>query len=103
MLERQFKRTLEVSEDDIKNLILKNGKIRLCKGAYGESPKIAFRAKQEISSNFTKLMKLLFREGNEFAIRLPCYFALPSAYQSNLLIFRIPMLENIPVGIASHP
>ncbi|MCS4542488.1 MAG: proline dehydrogenase family protein [Euryarchaeota archaeon] len=59
---------LRRSEDDIRNLILKNGKIRLCKGAYRESAKIAFKTKQEISSNFAKLLKLLFMEGKEFAI-----------------------------------
>jgi len=42
--------------------------IRLVKGAYNESPKIAFKRKNQINENFSKLMRLMFERGQGFAI-----------------------------------
>jgi proline dehydrogenase len=50
-------------------MLLKTGaKIRLVKGAYHESSKNAYRTKHEIDENYIKLMRILFEQGNEFAI-----------------------------------
>lgn len=59
---------LKRSEADVKELIRKNGKIRLCKGAYKESTEIAYKSKKDIDKNYFKLMKILFESGKFFAI-----------------------------------
>ncbi|MFQ6119933.1 MAG: proline dehydrogenase family protein [Methanosarcinales archaeon] len=59
---------LKRSENDVMDLLSKNGKIRLCKGAYKESTKIAFKSKKDIYRNYSKLMKLMFEHGKNFAI-----------------------------------
>lgn len=63
-LQANLKRT----EDDLNNLIAIGGKIRLVKGAYSESAKIAYKSKEDVDKNYTKLMRKLFREANEFGI-----------------------------------
>lgn len=42
--------------------------IRLVKGAYNESPKIAFKRRNQIRENFSKLMRLMFERGERFAL-----------------------------------
>lgn len=63
-LQANLKRT----EDDLDNLIAIGGKIRLVKGAYSESSKIAFKSKEDVDKNYSRLMRKLFRDGNEFGI-----------------------------------
>lgn len=59
---------LKRSEGDVDRLLKNGGKIRLCKGAYNEPADIAFKSKREVSSNFSRLMGMLFRGGGFFAI-----------------------------------
>jgi len=61
---------LRRSETDLKDLLAAGAKVRLVKGAYNESPEIAFKNKKEVSENYAKLMKMLFEqsEKNFFAI-----------------------------------
>lgn len=59
---------LKRSENDVMDLLSKNGKIRLCKGAYKESAEIAFKSKKDIYRNYSKLMKLMFEHSKNFAI-----------------------------------
>lgn len=59
---------LKRSEGDIRRILARNGRIRLVKGAYREDPEIAYRTKEEVNQNFGKLMELLFKEGERFAI-----------------------------------
>jgi len=56
------------SEDDVNRIVESKGIIRLCKGAYNESPKIVFKGKDQINRNFSKLMRLMFEGGKGFAI-----------------------------------
>lgn len=63
-LQANLKRT----EDDIKNLIQIGAKIRLVKGAYSENAKIAFKSKKDVDKNFMKLVRILFKNGNEFGV-----------------------------------
>jgi proline dehydrogenase len=51
------------SEGDVNDLCAQRIRIRLCKGAYKESPKIAFQAKADVDANFVKLMQILLRSG----------------------------------------
>jgi proline dehydrogenase len=59
---------LKRSKDDLEMLLKNGSKIRLVKGAYRESSKNAFKTRHEVDMNYEKLMKMLFMEGNEFAI-----------------------------------
>ncbi|MFQ5871015.1 MAG: proline dehydrogenase family protein [Candidatus Geothermarchaeales archaeon] len=59
---------LKRTEGDISRILARGGRIRLVKGAYGESPQIAYRTREEVNQNFGKLMELLFKEGESFAI-----------------------------------
>jgi len=59
---------LRRSNEDLQNILDSNGMIRLVKGAYKESPTIAFKRKAQINENFSALMRLMFERGNRFAI-----------------------------------
>lgn len=56
------------SESDIKELIKRGIRVRLCKGAYKEPETIAFKKKEQVNENYVKLMKMLLLEGNYPAI-----------------------------------
>jgi proline dehydrogenase len=59
---------LKRSKDDLIDLLSHGAKVRLVKGAYKENRKIAYKSKKEIDENYLQLMKMLFKEGNEFGI-----------------------------------
>ena len=63
-LQANLKRT----ENDIMNLIAIGAKIRLVKGAYSEKARISYKSKKDVDLNYLKLMKILFKNGNEFGI-----------------------------------
>ena len=63
-LQANLKRT----ENDLNDLLDFGAKIRLVKGAYREKARISFKTKKDVDNNFIKLMKILFKKGNEFAI-----------------------------------
>jgi len=56
------------SESDIEDLNRKRIRVRLCKGAYLESPAIAFPSKQAVDANYLKLAGLLLERGEYPAI-----------------------------------
>ena len=56
------------SERDIRDLIAKDARIRLVKGAYKENKKRAYQDKKKVNDNYSKLMKLILKEGNFIAI-----------------------------------
>ncbi len=51
------------SEADVLHLIEQGIRIRLCKGAYLEPEKIAFKKKSDTDANYVKLMKILLQSG----------------------------------------
>jgi proline dehydrogenase len=51
------------SENDVAKLLHEGIRIRLCKGAYKESPEIAYQAKSEVDANYVKLMRILLKSG----------------------------------------
>ena len=51
------------SEKDIEQLITDRIRVRLCKGAYKESPEIAFPKKSDVDANYVKLTKMLLKSG----------------------------------------
>lgn len=59
---------LRRSASDLLHILEQNGKVRLVKGAYHEHEEHAFTAKEEVDSNFSTLMKMLFDGGAFFAI-----------------------------------
>ena len=63
-LQANLKRT----ENDLNDLLGIGAKIRLVKGAYREKASVSFKTKKDVDNNFIKLMKILFKKGNEFAI-----------------------------------
>ena len=63
-LQSNLKRT----ENDLRDLQRIGAKIRLVKGAYRENARISFKSKKSVDDNYLKLMKMLFKTGNEFAI-----------------------------------
>ncbi len=63
-LQANLKRT----EDDLNHLLDIGAKIRLVKGAYREKSTISYRSREDVDNNYLKLMKILFKKGNEFAI-----------------------------------
>jgi len=63
-LQANLKRT----EHDLNDLLDIGAKIRLVKGAYREKASISFKIRKDVDDNYIKLMKILFKKGNEFAI-----------------------------------
>jgi proline dehydrogenase len=51
------------SEGDIENLCRQSIPVRLCKGAYRESPDVAFPRKQDVDANYIRLMLQLLDHG----------------------------------------
>jgi len=51
------------SEADIHDLLSYGCRIRLCKGAYQESPEVAFERKADVDGNYLKLMRILLASG----------------------------------------
>jgi proline dehydrogenase len=51
------------AESDAERLLAEGIRIRLCKGAYKESPELAFQAKAEVDANYLRLMKVLLKSG----------------------------------------
>jgi len=54
---------LRRSQRDVEDLLAERIRIRLCKGAYKEPPKLAFQKKSEVDSNYIELMKVLLKSG----------------------------------------
>lgn len=63
-LQSNMKRT----EDDMKDLVPRGGKIRLVKGAYPETGAVAFKRRSDINANYLRQMSYLFEEAEYFAI-----------------------------------
>ena len=63
-LQANMKRT----ENDLKDLVPREGKIRLVKGAYPENGEVAFKRRSEVNANYLRLMHMLFEHGGFFAI-----------------------------------
>ena len=59
---------LRRSEGDVNRILDLGGAIRLCKGAYNESPEIVYKRRNQIDENFSKLMRIMFERGKGFAI-----------------------------------
>jgi proline dehydrogenase len=51
------------SERDVQDLLAYGCRIRLCKGAYKESPDVAFPRKQDVDANYVKLARMLLPSG----------------------------------------
>ena len=51
------------SESDIESLCLQSIPVRLCKGAYRESPNVAFPRKKDVDANYIRLMLQLLDRG----------------------------------------
>ncbi len=51
------------SEQDVKDLLAIGCRIRLCKGAYREPVSIAFPKKEDVDTNYVRLMQLLLPSG----------------------------------------
>lgn len=64
VLQAYLYRTVE----DIEELNAYNPNLRLVKGAYKESPKVAFPAKQDVDQNFKKIIKMHLLNGNYTAV-----------------------------------
>ncbi len=47
------------SKDDLAKILAKDGRVRLCKGAYKEPSEIAFPEKQDVDENYDRLAKQL--------------------------------------------
>jgi proline dehydrogenase len=63
-LQANMKRT----ENDLRDLLPRGGKIRLVKGAYPENGEVAFKRRSELNSNYLRLMHMMFEQGGFFAI-----------------------------------
>jgi proline dehydrogenase len=52
---------LRRSHTDVDRIIAAGGRVRLCKGAYDEPVSVAYRTKQAVDANYTRLMERLLR------------------------------------------
>ncbi|MFQ5969071.1 MAG: proline dehydrogenase family protein [Nitrososphaerales archaeon] len=63
-----FQAYLKNASDRLIQILVHGGKVRLVKGAYREDSNVVFRSKYTVDRNYSKLMRLLFQQGKEFAI-----------------------------------
>lgn len=63
-LQANLKRT----EEDLHTLLPKGGIVRLVKGAYREDPSISLRSRRDVDESYRRLMQILFRDGERFAL-----------------------------------
>ena len=63
-----FQAYLKNASDRLIEILMHKGKVRLVKGAYREDSNVVFRSKRTVDKNYSKLMRLLFEQGNDFAI-----------------------------------
>lgn len=59
---------LHRTEKDVERVLRANGRLRLCKGAYKETPENALQKMPDIVSNYKKLMQRLLRESQRVCI-----------------------------------
>lgn len=59
---------LKRTETDLKDLLARDGKVRLTKGAYSENGEIAYKKKSTVNDNYGALMVTMFEQGDGFAI-----------------------------------
>lgn len=59
---------LRRTEKDLARLLPQGARIRLTKGAYRETPEVAYTARSEIDRQYRRFEETLFREGRHFAI-----------------------------------
>lgn len=50
--------------DDVDQLIARQARVRLCKGAYNEPPTVAFPKKIDVDRNYARIMRKLMARGN---------------------------------------
>lgn len=55
---------LHRTEGDVRAMIAKGVRVRLCKGAYNEPASVAIKDSAEITKNYVRLAKMLVSEGN---------------------------------------
>ena len=56
------------TEADLKDLIPQGGIVRLVKGAYPETAEIVYKKRNDVDSNYARLMTMLFEGGGRFAL-----------------------------------
>jgi proline dehydrogenase len=59
---------LRRSEADVRELAARAAPVRLCKGAYKESEKIAFQKKREVDESYVRLLEILMRSSAPLAV-----------------------------------
>ncbi len=59
---------LRRTEADLERLLALGARIRLVKGAYKETPEVAFMARAEIDREYLRHLETLFERGREFAV-----------------------------------
>lgn len=59
---------LRRTEEDLRALLPEGGIVRLCKGAYREPASISYRRKNDVDTSYAKLMRILFEDGDRFAL-----------------------------------
>ena len=63
-----FQSYMKRSAGDVARMNELGARVRLCKGAYDESPEVAYKGKAEVDRNFVRLTQTLLAEGNYPAI-----------------------------------
>ena len=58
------------TENDVQRILEREGKVRLCKGAYKEPPEIAFPKKEGVDRNFDHIAAMLLDVSKETGIRV---------------------------------
>ncbi|MFA5896079.1 MAG: proline dehydrogenase family protein [Thermoplasmata archaeon] len=59
---------LRRTEGDLRRLLANGARIRLVKGAYKETPEVAYASRAEIDREYVRHLETLFKEGKDFAV-----------------------------------
>ncbi|MBI4369125.1 MAG: proline dehydrogenase family protein [Elusimicrobia bacterium] len=94
------------SVDDLTEIIMAAGRVRLCKGAYKEPPMSAFPVKEDVNQNFDRLCEMLMKDGSDPAIathdeiRIRNALAFARKYGRGIKDFEFQMLLGIKNKLA---
>ncbi|MGA9152243.1 MAG: proline dehydrogenase family protein [Candidatus Nitrosopolaris sp.] len=87
---------LRRTASDLLHLLEVGGKVRLVKGAYHENEHIAFTSREEVNTNYVKLLGMLF--GSNYVNNNTIKFAI-ATHDSKLIEYTVRLWKNSKIGI----
>ena len=96
---------LKRTEEDVRKLMREGGMVRLTKGAYKEDPAISYPKRSDTTVNYSRIMRYLFEECDNFAVATHDIDMINEALELNkkyLRKFEFQMLQGVREKLAAE-